>query len=121
MIISNSAGSKIIYPEERIHPIDTVMRLKNTATTFAKTGGFTAVSVFIPILHFILVPVGLLLTATMTYRTFRRNYFVENIDVHCPSCDVKAKQNVGGYELPLKTICLSCGHMVYLSNEHTSH
>lgn len=121
MIISNSAGSKIIYPEERIQPIDTLIRLKTTAKTFAKTGGFTAVSVFIPILHFILVPVGLLLTATMTYRTFRRNYFIENIEVHCPSCDAKTTQNVGGYELPLKTICLKCGHMVYLSNENTSH
>lgn len=118
MIISNSAGTKIIYPDTRISPIAAGMRVKNTVTTFAKTGGFTFVSVFIPILHFVLVPVGLFLTAAMTYRTFRRNYFVKDLEVHCPSCDVKAKQNVSGFELPLKTICLSCGHMVYLTNEH---
>lgn len=118
MIISNSAGAKIIYPDLRISPIASGTRLKNAAKTFAKAGGFTFVSIFIPILHFILVPVGVVLTAAMTYRAFRRNYFVQNLEVHCPSCDAKGKQTVSGAELPLRTICLSCGHMVYLANEH---
>ena len=119
MIISNSSGAKIIYPETRISPIDAGVRFKNTLVTFAKTGAFTAGSVFIPILHFVLVPVGLLLTATMTYRTFRRNYFVQDLLLHCPSCDKKAQQSIGGQDLPLRTICLNCGHMIYLSNEHS--
>ncbi|MCC6137431.1 MAG: hypothetical protein IT287_02275 [Bdellovibrionaceae bacterium] len=120
MIISNSAGSKIIYPDERIAPIGARLRIKSTVKTFARASGFTAVSVFIPILHFVLVPVGLVLTATMTYRTFRRNYFVENLEINCPSCKVTAKQSVSGQELPLKTVCMNCGHMVYLENEHST-
>lgn len=120
MIISNSAGAKIIYPDMRISPVASGTRLKNAMKTFAKTGGFTFVSVFIPILHFILVPIGLLLTGLMTYKAFQRNYFVRDLEVHCPSCDVKAKQNVSGAALPLRTICLGCGHMVYLTNEHHS-
>ncbi len=118
MIISNSAGEKIIYPDLRIAPVPSGTRLTNVAKTLAKAGGLTFVSVFIPILHFVLVPVGVIVTAAMTYRAYQRNYLVENLEVHCPSCDKKTTQTVGGPQLPLRTICLSCGHMVYLTNEH---
>jgi hypothetical protein len=120
MIISNSAGSKIIYPEVRLTEVDSSVRVKKTLTTLAKTGGLTLLSVFIPILHFILVPVGVIVTATMTYRAFHRNYVIDSIEIHCPSCDKKSTQSVSAQELPIRTLCLHCGHMVYLTNEHAN-
>ncbi|MCB9071978.1 MAG: hypothetical protein H6623_00015 [Bdellovibrionaceae bacterium] len=118
MIISNSAGEQIIYPELRLNEVDTGLRLKNTLTTFGKVGGITLLCIFIPVLHFILVPVGLILTIYLTYSAYKKNYDLKNIEIHCPSCDKKSTQSVSGTELPIRTICPYCGQMVYLSNEH---
>lgn len=120
MIISNSAGAKIIDPQARITAIEPSLRLQQTATTFAKTAGFTMLSAFIPILHFILVPVGVVLTATLTYSAFRKNYVAKNLEILCPSCDKKFVQSIYGQQMPLRTYCLQCRQTVYLENEHTT-
>lgn len=120
MIISNSAGAKIIYPDTQITAIEPSLRLKQTGITFLKTAGFTLLSVFIPVLHFILVPLGLLLTVFLTYSTFKKNYVAKNLEVHCPSCDKKSAQNLFSKELPLRTYCPHCRQLVYLDNDYTA-
>ena len=121
MIISNSAGTKIIDPQARITAIDPSLRLQQTATTFVKIAGVTILTAFIPVLHFISVPVGVVLTVTLTYSAFRKNYVVHNLEILCPSCDKKFVQTLYGQELPLRTYCQQCRQTVYLENEHTNH
>jgi hypothetical protein len=116
MVLSSSSGAKIIYPDQKLTPIASPEKIKTTATTFAKVGGATALSVFIPVLHFITVPVGLLLTAFLSYSAYRKNYSLKDFEIHCPSCDQKSKVDVSGQDLPLRTFCSHCRHMVYLDN-----
>jgi len=116
MILTSSTGAKIIYPDQKIDRTPPIQRFKGTAKTFAKLGGFTLVSVFIPVLHFVLVPVGAILTLTMTYSSFKKAYQLTDFEVHCPQCDSKFKTNVAGSDLPLRTFCSNCRNMVILNN-----
>lgn len=116
MVLTSSSGAKIIYPNQKIQPAPATIKVKGTLKTFAKLGGFTAVSVFIPILHFVLVPVGLILTATMSYSSFKKKYILKNFEVHCPHCDQKSQTDITGTELPLRAFCGHCRHMIYLNN-----
>ena len=84
--------------------------------TFGKFGSLTALSVVIPILHFVTVPVGLILTAVLSYAAYKKNYDLKDFDIHCPHCDHKSKSDVAGIDLPLRTFCSQCRHMVYLNN-----
>lgn len=116
MILTSSSGAKIIYPNQKIAPLSQTKRLQGTATTFAKFGTMTAVSVVIPILHFVTVPLGLVLTAALSYAAYKKNYDLKDFEIHCPHCDQKSKANVSGQDLPLRTFCGQCRHMVYLNN-----
>jgi phage terminase large subunit GpA-like protein len=116
MVLTSSDGSKIIYPNQKIEPIQQAKKIKGTLTTFAKAGGCTLLSAFIPILHFVLVPVGLIITATMSYNAYKRKYELKDFEIHCPHCDKKSQMSIVGKELPLRTFCSHCRNMVYLDN-----
>jgi len=116
MVLSTSAGEKIIYPDQKLEPISQSQKMKSTLLTFAKAGGATLLSVFIPVLHFVTVPVGLIVTAFLTYSAYKKKYVLKNFEVHCPNCDKKSTTSVSGSELPLRTFCSHCRHMIYINN-----
>lgn len=116
MVITNLAGEKIIYPQQELSPIHLGVRLKNTLITFAKSAAITALMSLIPVLHFVLVPIGCLLTLISTWFAWKRSYHFEQFEIHCPSCDQKSTASLGGSELPLRTFCPSCRNMVYVTN-----
>ena len=116
MVLSSSSGEKIIYPDQKLVPVESPEKIKTTMTTVAKFGGATVLSVFIPVLHFITVPVGLILTAFLGYSAYKKNYSLKDFEIHCPNCDQKSKVDVSGPDLPLRTFCSHCRHMVYLNN-----
>jgi hypothetical protein len=116
MVITNLSGEKIIYPQQQLQPIHFGVRLKNTLVTLAKCLLVTGLFSLIPVLHFVLVPLGLLLTTISTWFSWKRSYHFEQIEIHCPSCDQKSTASLGGSELPLRTFCPSCRNMVYITN-----
>jgi hypothetical protein len=116
MVITNLAGEKIIYPQQQLLPIRLTTRLKNTLITLIKCSAVTTLMSLIPVLHFVLVPLGCFLTVVSTWFSWKRSYFFEQIEIHCPSCDQKSKASLGGSELPLRTFCPSCRNMVYVAN-----
>lgn len=116
MILSSSSGTKIIYPDQKLEPISTFKKLKGASRTFLISGGLTVLSIAIPVLHFVLVPLGILITGVITYFALRKNYQLDNFEVHCPNCDQKSATTVAGASLPLRTFCGHCRHMIYLNN-----
>jgi hypothetical protein len=116
MVITNLSGEKIIYPQQKLQPIHLGQRLKKTSFVLAKNLALTGVFAFIPVLHFVLVPAGLLVTAVSTWFSWKRNYSFDQLEIHCPTCDQKSMSSLGGTELPLRTFCPSCRNMVYVNN-----
>lgn len=116
MVIANQSGEKIIYPDQKLLPVHFSKRLKKTLITFAKSAGLTFVFSFIPIFHFVLVPVGILATFWSTLSAWRRFYVFEQLELHCPTCDQKSSLPVSGQDLPLRTFCIHCRNMIYINN-----
>lgn len=116
MVITNLSGEKIIYPHQKLAPRKWSYRLKTVTFTAAKGLAVTLFCTFIPVLHFVLVPIGILLTITFSALAWKRSYDLENFEVHCPSCDQKNTTRIVGTDLPLRTFCPSCRNMIYINN-----
>lgn len=116
MVITNLSGEKIIYPEQKIVPADGFQRFKKAGTTFLKTISVTILMSFIPVLHFVLVPVGALITLYSTWAAWKMSFVYDNFDLHCPTCDQKFTMAVSGSQLPLRSFCSHCRNMIYVNN-----
>ena len=116
MVIANLSGEKIIYPDQKIDTMGTFLRVKKSAITLAKTGGVTVLFALIPVLHFVLVPVGLLVTLLSTWSAWNQAYYLPTFEVHCPTCDKKSPTALAGAELPLRTYCPQCRNLIYITN-----
>jgi hypothetical protein len=116
MVITNISGEKIIYPDQKVLPLSLLRRLSSAALTFLKMTGITFLFSLIPILHFVLVPVGFLITALSTWFTWKKSFVVENLEAVCPSCDHKLNISIAGQQLPLRSFCMNCRNMIYINN-----
>lgn len=116
MVITNQAGEKIIYPDIKIEPVAISIRLKKTAMAFLKSAALTVLFVFVPVLHFILVPIGIFITLVGSWLAWKRTYYFDQLEVHCPTCDKKSVTAISSSDLPLRTFCPHCRNMLYLQN-----
>jgi hypothetical protein len=84
-------------------------RLKRAAVVF---GAFIAVAVIalpIPIVHFVLVPGGLLLAVTLGLLRLREGEVFRAVDGRCPFCGAEqAFQVLGRFRLPREVDCAAC-------------
>jgi hypothetical protein len=84
-------------------------RLKRAAVVF---GAFIAVAVIalpIPIVHFVVVPAGLLLAVTMGAWRLRESVVFRSVEGRCPLCGVEQRFPVlGRYRLPRTVDCQHC-------------
>ena len=80
----------------------------------------TALLLFIPLLHFLLVPIGIITTIGIFIRTSGTRSIITSGHAPCPACGetiMLAKRN---YRMPLKDICENCHREVVIkSNRET--
>lgn len=91
-------------------------------TAAAKVSGLmlvlSAVSVFLPGLHFVLVPLFLIgAVAGGTYR-FMKGETVSDRDLKCPVCSKAIELRSENPEWPLSVQCQSCGVNVTIAKDH---
>jgi hypothetical protein len=70
--------------------------------------GGAVVCVLIPVLHFVLVPMGLLLGLVMSYRQFRFEQFFRGGDLLCPNCKTQLLLKARAFSWPLRATCPHC-------------
>ncbi len=72
-------------------------------------------SIFLPILHFILVP-GFLIASVAMVVVNSRPSNIEAAKAKCPECDVDFVISKGKPEFPMDDVCASCHHKITISN-----
>jgi hypothetical protein len=84
-------------------------RLKRAAVVF---GAFIAVAMIalpIPIVHFVVVPGGLLLAVTLGLLRLREDEVFRAVDGRCPFCGTEQSFSVlGRFRLPRQVDCANC-------------
>lgn len=68
----------------------------------------SAVLVAIPLLHFILVPIGLLVTGSLVIKALNQNSFIGGGTVQCPYCSEPIMMVKRAFSFPYYETCGSC-------------
>lgn len=93
-------------------------RLRRAAVVF---GAYLAVAVIalpIPIVHFVLVPGGLLLAVTLGALRLREGVIFRGVEGRCPFCGVEQSFSVlGRFRLPRQVDCVSCHRRLTLEKD----
>lgn len=71
-------------------------------------------SIFIPLLHFILVP-GFLIASVVMVIINNRPSNVESAKAKCPACGVDFVISKGKPEFPIDDVCASCHHKIIIN------
>jgi hypothetical protein len=90
-------------------------RLKRAAVVF---GAFVAVAIValpIPIVHFVVVPGGLLLAVGLGAARLGQGQIFRGVEGRCPYCDTEQWFSVfGRFRLPRQVDCAGCGRALTL-------
>ena len=88
-------------------------RLKRALSMAAKCLGITALCVFIPGAHFVLVPLGLLVvTPLMALYTFRVKTKIVSAKIECPKCHAPLNVLTSQEQYPMYENCSSCHRQI---------
>jgi len=77
----------------------------------------TALSVFIPILHFVLVPLGLITTLLVALRIFATPKIILSGEGICGACSGKIHIRKRRFGLPFDDVCENCHRAVTIKSE----
>jgi hypothetical protein len=92
-------------------------RVKRAWLMALKCLGITALCVLIPVAHFILVPLGLLVvTPIMTVYTFRVKTKILSATVTCPACQKPLNVLASQEQYPIYENCSSCHRQITLTS-----
>lgn len=86
------------------------------AAKYAIIGGLISLLLaLIPILHFILVPIGLLLTALIAFRQLRPYSVISESHGQCPACNKPYRLATQAYKSSFTDVCEFCGRRIIVS------
>lgn len=85
-------------------------RLQRSARVVAVCWGLALVTVFVPILHFVLVPGFLLLGSILGLATWMESALVLSGEISCPNCSVKLVLPRASESWPKTTRCSGCSY-----------
>lgn len=83
-------------------------RFKRSLKTFFTFFGAATLSVLIPVLHFFLVPIFLILSLYFSYRKFKEIVSVDLVGIKCPECNTNFKDATVGLRRDDLVVRLSC-------------
>ena len=87
-------------------------RLVRAVRTVALCLSATLACVFIPAAHFVLVPLGLLVTPLITILVFRAQTKILSAKLICPKCNAEIRLLASQEKYPLYERCVECGREV---------
>jgi hypothetical protein len=90
------------------------MRFKRGMLALALGLTLTAASVFIPVLHFFLVPLGLIITASISISRFKTAALIISGEGSCPICNARFRIMKRKSAFPFSDICEGCSRSVVI-------
>jgi hypothetical protein len=89
--------------------LSTAERLKRAAVVFGAFLAVALIAIPIPIVHFVVVPGGLLLAFTLGLLRLREGQIFRAVDGKCPFCGTEqAFPVLGRFRLPRQVDCAKC-------------
>lgn len=74
--------------------------------------GVAILCVLIPVFHFVLVPLFLVLGIVLAHRTYKSEGLVLEGSVPCPHCQTEVTMKKGELRWPISEICQGCARVV---------
>ncbi len=107
MIVHGASDS---FTEVQTHftELDFKTRIMNTVKVSGSLLAVAAVGVFIPIVHFILVPTALFLSIILGRINFKKRFYVEETSFKCPDCKKDIQLKGSFPEKSLRVYCYGC-------------
>lgn len=99
---------------KEFHPQD---RMMNAIKKLAMFWGIMILTVFIPVFHFILVPLFFFIGLFMARRAYKSEGRVISGVVPCPNCSTKVEVSRGDLNWPISEICQNCARVVRLEKK----
>lgn len=79
---------------------------------------FSLLVALVPIVHFFLVPIGVILTVFLAYSSYKvKNYIAEGTCI-CPACSGVIKIYHRAEQLPFDDVCESCHRKVVIEEKN---
>jgi len=91
-----------------IKELDIIERILQSGKVLALWWGGAVVCIFIPVLHFFLVPGAVLIGIALAYRQFTLRSQVLGGVVECPACHAKVALNSAPFNWPKIIECSAC-------------
>ena len=113
VLLKTIAGNTHPDTIELIHwtPSQRTMRALKSLGIF---WGLAVISVFLPVAHFVLVPMFLILGPIMAHGTYKQDASIVAKDLVCPECKAPLKVSSQKMKWPLLLVCDNCKTRVYL-------
>jgi hypothetical protein len=114
MVISSLSGKQVHLAVEGLDVLSTRERLINGI----KRGGLflvvAALCILLPVVHFFLVPLFLLLTPVMAYLETQKTHRNPQLNFKCVDCQTALSISRGYNSFPLTMNCYQCGARLHL-------
>ncbi len=72
------------------------------------------VCIFVPILHFFLVPASILIGIALSIRQLKLEYRLADVSLNCPECGKAVTVDSKSFEWPKRVPCGSCQKMILI-------
>jgi hypothetical protein len=83
-------------------------RAKLAAKILALCWGAAFLCIFIPVLHFVLVPLAILIGIFMAYRQLNFHFQMKSAEILCPNCEAKFESDKNSFNWPKIENCRKC-------------
>ncbi|WP_413291164.1 hypothetical protein [Bdellovibrio sp. HCB337] len=88
-------------------------RLKRSLIKLFAFLGLALVSVLIPVMHFVLVPLFAILAPFFARKTYQEEVVLEACTIECPECHQNTQVSKTSGQWPLHNICSHCRNRIY--------
>lgn len=112
-IIVYSQKDKFILQELSVHVFSQKERTRRSLIKLFSWFGIAGVSILIPVFHFILVPLFLLLAPFLALKSYKEQVRLEACSLLCPECRQLAHFAKNTGEWPLHNNCPHCMNRIY--------
>lgn len=107
----NFDGKLLDDVELDIHVLTAKERVVRSAKAFGQFFGVAILCVFVPVFHFVLVPVALIIAVVMGFRKYQETLIIKQSEFLCPGCgkSILTKQpSLHAANPSLRLFCNSC-------------
>ncbi len=111
VLISSSSG-KHCDAAVAVEELNASDRMRRSIKCLGMCWGGAIVAVFLPILHFILVPLLLIAGPCWAYYVYQQEQRLAGGQGTCPDCNASLKIERGAAKWPLDEICTACRTML---------